>query len=312
VVSGKQVFQYADDDLEAHTVAFSPTASLLAVGFRNRWRATVGVHDPVRPVAIIIWNVKTGKEYRRLVYNENSARLNNIRKITFSPDGKTLAAGTSGLLTLWDVESGKKLFGTHDLRHEWFEDLVFAPNGRVLACVTSKSSSDPGKAAPKETLIELWDMGKQIKKRSRGLPVPNNRVALAFSPDSQFLAAACWNDQKPGQLSPNKVRVFNVMTATLERTFNAHTAGVFCVSYSRDGQRLFTGGWDLKKPGAWQGEACWKAWEVPTGRLVQTAKAHALPIICLAGSPNGRQLATGAQDGTVRLWTIAENLPKKN
>lgn len=171
----------------------------------------------------MIWNVNTGKECCRLLHDENGtgARRNDIEKISFSPDGKILATATPELLTLWDVESGKRQFTTRDLRHHRFEDLVFSPRGRLLACVTAKTSDVSGKAIPKETVVELWDIS--TKKHSGQLPVPNGSVRLAFSPDGQHLAAAC---------SDNSVRIFQITTAKQEGAFAVYKGGyTYCIAY---------------------------------------------------------------------------------
>jgi WD40 repeat protein len=257
-------------------------------------------------VPVILWNMKTGKEYRRLLHNENRPLLNDVRKICFSPDGKLLATTTCGLLTLWEVETGKKRFATRDVRHDWFDDLLFSPNGKILACVTSlfadvNGTDVAGKPVSKETLVELWDVSQQIKKRPFGLPVPNDWTKLAFSPDCNLLAAACLKDKK--------VRIFNVANGKLERTFEAHTGSLLCLVYNIEGKFLFTGGFDQKNPSGFKN--CWKAWDPSTGQMLFTPKGLSAPINALAVSPDGRKLATAsASDGTVRLWTLPKEFGK--
>jgi WD40 repeat protein len=43
-------------------------------------------------------------------------------------------------------------------------------------------------------------------------------------------------------------------------------------------------------------------WDVPTGRPLGKLKGHTASITSLAFTPDGRTLATGSYDDTVRLW----------
>jgi WD40 repeat protein len=42
-----------------------------------------------------------------------------------------------------------------------------------------------------------------------------------------------------------------------------------------------------------------------TGEAVCTLRGHELRVTCLADSPDGKRLATGSQDKTVKIWNVA-------
>src|ERR1043166_6733957 len=47
-----------------------------------------------------------------------------------------------------------------------------------------------------------------------------------------------------------------------------------------------------------------KIWDIKTGELLPTLEGHAGEVLSIAYSPNGRTLASGGADRSLRLWTI--------
>lgn len=55
--------------------------------------------------AVSVWNVRSGSEFRRFG-GLGPLNHNSVVSVAFSPDGKTLAGATDGLIKLWDVHTG--------------------------------------------------------------------------------------------------------------------------------------------------------------------------------------------------------------
>jgi WD40 repeat protein len=71
-----------------------------------------------------------------------------------------------------------------------------------------------------------------------------------------------------------------------------HTEPILSVSFSRDGQRVLTGGLDHL--------AC--LWDAPSGLELRTFEGHSGGVTSAVFSPDGTWVLTGSDDKTARLW----------
>jgi WD40 repeat protein/serine/threonine protein kinase len=284
------------DTTEVNCVAFSPDGRLLASaggdGAIKIWNCRTGevmqtfdahtdsvvsvtFHPDGKHLAYVgadrqlkVWDRTTRQE---VVIGPCDAvrKFGTAHAVAFSPDGRQLAAGSDGVVSVWDWKSGQLLhtFPGHD--HDTIS-VAFSHDGRRLA--TGSYREGP----------MLWDPttgGQPL----RCFPGHTNPIsALAFSPDGARLASASFD---------RSVRLWDTTTGELRHTL-VHTGNVECITFSPDGRRLASAG-EYKTV---------RVWDTETGREVLSLRGHTAQCGCVAFSPDGQRLASASKDGTIRIW----------
>lgn len=256
------------------SVAFSPDGRILATG-------GVGNRDPrgSDSTTVILWDVATGKRRTTLV------RDFDVESLDFSPDGRILAtAGLDPRILLWDARTGVRrgiLKREYDLNG--FPCALFSPDGRILAACS-------------ESTPVMWDVATgKILPRVEILTASSTRTyALAFSPDGRTIAAGS---------TDGAVRLWDVSSGKLRGTWQSHTKPVHAVAFSPDGRILATGSED-ETARLWSMATGKVRAVLPVGRLPASFYGRLNTVGSLTFSPDGRTLATGSEDGLVRLWGV--------
>jgi WD40 repeat protein len=110
--------------------------------------------------------------------------------------------------------------------------------------------------------------------------------SVAFSPDGRQAISGS-NDKT--------IKLWDVASGNLIRTFSGHSDAVFSVAFSPDGRQAISGSYDKTL----------KLWDVASGRVIRTFSGHTGYVRSVAFSPDGRQVISGSWDGRLKLWDIA-------
>src|SRR5262249_13388463 len=129
------------------------------------------------------------------------------------------------------------------------------------------------------------------KKRGPARAVGSGILALAFSPDGRRLAAGCL-DRGLYLLDEEFVPKFESLTGHAPRE-------AWAVAFFPGGKTLVSAGDDHAG----------RLWEVATGRQAAPLQDHEMLASCVAVAPDGKRIASGSYDQTVKVSDAATGKP---
>lgn len=199
-----------------------------------------------------------------------------VAALTYSPDGRLLAAAGRGVVHLIDAGSGDVIDELPRLEAK-VTALAFAPEGQRLAV----AAGVPGQAG----VIHLFQREGAGWKKTRTLGEAKDLLhALAWRPDGKELLAAGYE---------RVIRVWEPSQGKLLRTLMDHSDSVNALAWRADGQLFASAAADRTV----------KVWNAEGKRLYTLSQATDW-LYALAWSPDGQTLAAGGVDKSLRLFRV--------
>lgn len=225
---------------------------------------------------VILWSVATHQPLGRLLTDKAL-----VRSLAFSPNGKTLAAGTDDG-KVWLIDMMTRLPMLALVGHiSPVKSVVFSPDGNLLA----SAGGD----------VRLWNVTTR-QVLSDHLMSDGDRVrSLVFSPDGKTLVLG--SDNGTISLWDSATHEF------LEESLPNMTGSVFTIAYSPDSRILAVGGCESLDSSFQCLTGGIYLWDTVTHELLAgPLQGHTDWISSLAFSADGKMIASGSFDDTIRLW----------
>jgi WD40 repeat protein/tRNA A-37 threonylcarbamoyl transferase component Bud32 len=278
-------------------VAFAPGGRSLAAGSSD---ATIRILDPT-----------TGLELRTI-----KGHSEPVNVVIFSRDGRHLfSASEDRSVRVWDVAGGRALLVMRG-HNSAVRGLAMSPDERFLASASLDGTvkvwelpltlrASPGEGAAGERVgVKGFDAAAEVTEAFCTIRADAERTSsVVFSPDGTRVVTAGWDRQlkiwKLPAVPPSPlmgegtgVRAAGTTLTAPSLILNGHSAAIYALAFSPDGQRLASGGFDRTV----------RVWEVNSGQEVLSLKGHHESVRIVAFSPDGRYLVSSGDDGTARVW----------
>lgn len=253
-----------------------------------------------------------------------------ITSVAFSPDGRLVAAGSTGnKVTLWDWTTRQLLTTfTVSSANDWVLNIAFSPDSQALLI---------GLAFGRTI---LWDVEAGVEIATFG-----ETGKIAFSPDGTMIVISTYSDElfffdvKTGEtlhrfegptditwasniaFSPDGATLLSIthfgFTVLLDVATGEEIRSFYVPIYWAESAAILPSGETALSSGcvdyvpASNDCNAWGLlqWEVETGEIVRTYRGHRDFVTAAALSPDGRLALTTSDDNTLILWDLDSDAP---
>ena len=217
----------------------------------------------------------------------------NIRGLSFSPDGGTLATvGEDGRVRTWSAVSGEAFEVFPAATTGVVANAVGFVDGRTVVAVAGTGGLSAWALNPE------WTLERAIGTGEIDSPLSDRVNAVRFSPDGATLATGAGEPTRNGE-----IKFWNAADGSFVREFAlVHSDAVLSVEFSPDGRHLASTSADRFV----------RVVELATGKVVKAFEGHTSYVLGVAWKASGRTLASAGADNVIKVWDFVTGERKKN
>lgn len=191
-----------------------------------------------------------------------------IKRISWSPDGRLLASPSADhTVRVWNVAFGECT-------------AVFEGHNADVLCVAWSPDGHKLASASHDKTIRIWDTATQ-------------QTIVTLQGHEDFVNCVAWSPDGHKLASGSRDRTIRIWDLgswkekkKLDREFRLDG-----IVFSPDGEKLATSSYEIE------------IWDANGTKLLHSLKGHSSDVYSANWSPNGKLIASGSFDNTVRIWS---------
>ncbi len=218
----------------------------------------------------------------------HSGVLSSVNSIALSCDGHTLASGHDDkTIRLWDLNT-KKVLRSFTGHSQAVRAIAYSPNEEILATASDDKTIKLWNVNTFQEICTLFGHSHAVK-------------SVTFSSDGKLLASGSWD---------KTVKLWDVKTSQEICTLSGHQLQVSAVALSQippSGGILASASFD-RTIRLWEVDQAFECvGELKNLRnynFSSILSGHTWAVLTVAFSPDGKILASGSDDNTIKLWEV--------
>jgi periodic tryptophan protein 2 len=203
--------------------------------------------------------------------------------MAYSPDSICIATGgEDGKIKLWNSRTGfcYVTFPQESSHTAAITGITFANDSVIITCSLDGT-------------VKAHDLYRYRTFKTYTSPTPVQFLSLAVDSNGEIVVA--------GSNDPFYIYVWNIQTGQLLDIFTGHTGPICDLQFLSGVGTLVSGSWD----------GTVRTWDIykgtNTNNMTTESYQHTSDVICIAVSPNKKQICSSTMNGLLSFWNIEDH-----